>query len=55
MIAIVLVLAPTMPMMSTGLDTVYSKVLGNIDQNVAQGAMTVIEDIVSTVTPILVT
>ncbi|CAB3397367.1 unnamed protein product [Caenorhabditis bovis] len=51
----VLVTSPCLPLLHISLDTLYSKILGNIDQNVAHGAMTVIDDIVFMVTPIFTT
>uniref|UniRef100_A0A8R1HP51 Uncharacterized protein n=2 Tax=Caenorhabditis japonica TaxID=281687 RepID=A0A8R1HP51_CAEJA len=55
MIVTLLVSAPSIPMMHTALDTVYSRILGKIDQSVAQGAMTVVDDIVFMITPIFTT
>ncbi|EFO83897.1 hypothetical protein CRE_14879 [Caenorhabditis remanei] len=55
MIVTMLVSAPSIPMMHTALDTVYSRILGNVDQSVAQGAMTIVDDIVFMVTPIFTT
>ncbi|CAI2353164.1 unnamed protein product [Caenorhabditis sp. 36 PRJEB53466] len=55
MYATVLFFAPCLPMMHTALDTVYSQILGNIDQNVAHGAMTVVDDVVFMITPIFTT
>uniref|UniRef100_A0A8R1I8U1 Uncharacterized protein n=2 Tax=Caenorhabditis japonica TaxID=281687 RepID=A0A8R1I8U1_CAEJA len=55
LIATIVIFAPSLPMLHTSLDTVYSKVLGNIDQNVAQGVMTVMDDILGMVLPILAT
>ncbi|CAI2353165.1 unnamed protein product [Caenorhabditis sp. 36 PRJEB53466] len=50
-----IVSGPAIPMMHTALDTVYSRILGKIDQSVAHGAMTVVDDIVYMVTPIFTT
>uniref|UniRef100_A0A1I7UKB7 MFS domain-containing protein n=1 Tax=Caenorhabditis tropicalis TaxID=1561998 RepID=A0A1I7UKB7_9PELO len=55
MITTVLVFAPALPMMGTALDTVYSRVLGDIDQNIAHGIMTIVDDVIMMVTPILTT
>uniref|UniRef100_A0A1I7UKB5 Membrane transporter n=1 Tax=Caenorhabditis tropicalis TaxID=1561998 RepID=A0A1I7UKB5_9PELO len=55
MILTILVSAPSIPMMHTALDTVYSRILGNVDQSVAQGAMTIVDDIVFMVTPVFTT
>ncbi|CAL2045633.1 unnamed protein product [Caenorhabditis brenneri] len=55
MITTVLIFAPALPMMGTALDTVYSRVLGNIDQNIAHGFMTIVDDVIFMVTPILTT
>ncbi|EFO83838.1 hypothetical protein CRE_14878 [Caenorhabditis remanei] len=53
--ATVLIFAPSLPMMGTALDTVYSKVLGDIDQNIAQGCMTIMDDVIFMITPVLTT
>ncbi|CAL2045634.1 unnamed protein product [Caenorhabditis brenneri] len=50
-----LVAGPAIPTMSTSLDTVYSRILGNIDQSIAHGAMTVVDDILYMFTPIFTT
>lgn len=42
-------------MMGTSLDTVYSRVLGDIDQNIAHGFMTIVDDVIFMITPILTT
>lgn len=51
----ILVAGMSIPIMSTALDTVYSRILGNIDQSVAHGAMAVIDDILYMITPIFTT
>ncbi|CCD65650.1 MFS domain-containing protein [Caenorhabditis elegans] len=55
MITTVIVFAPSLPMMGTSLDTVYSRVLGDIDQNIAHGFMTIVDDVIFMITPILTT
>ncbi|EFO83894.1 CRE-SRSX-34 protein [Caenorhabditis remanei] len=50
-----LVAGPAIPTMSTSLDTVYSRILGNIDQSIAHGAMTVVDDVLYMITPIFTT
>ncbi|KAK5981334.1 Transporter major facilitator family protein [Trichostrongylus colubriformis] len=40
------------PMAAISLDTIYSKVLGNIDQSMMQGAMIAVEDLIFIVGPI---
>ncbi|PIC28012.1 hypothetical protein B9Z55_020069 [Caenorhabditis nigoni] len=55
MVISLIISAPSIPMMHTALDTVYSRILGNVDQSVAQGAMTIVDDIVFMVTPIFTT
>ncbi|CAI2353163.1 unnamed protein product [Caenorhabditis sp. 36 PRJEB53466] len=55
MAVIIIVSAPSIPMMHTALDTVYSRVLGKVDQSIAQGAMTVVDDIVFMITPVFTT
>ncbi|PIC28015.1 hypothetical protein B9Z55_020071 [Caenorhabditis nigoni] len=51
----ILVAGPAIPTMSTSLDTVYSRILGNIDQSIAHGAMTVVDDVLYMITPIFTT
>ncbi|CAI5452223.1 unnamed protein product [Caenorhabditis angaria] len=55
LVVVVVLSAPSIPLMHTSLDTIYSKILGNVDQSIAQGAMTVIDDIVFMVTPVFAT
>ncbi|PIC28014.1 hypothetical protein B9Z55_020070 [Caenorhabditis nigoni] len=55
MISTVIIFAPCLPMMGTALDTTYSRVLGNIDQNIAHGLMTIVDDVIFMITPIFTT
>ncbi|GMR35542.1 hypothetical protein PMAYCL1PPCAC_05737, partial [Pristionchus mayeri] len=41
------------PTSMVSIDTVYSKLLGNIDQNLMQGALVLVDDIASSVAPIV--
>ncbi|CAI5453779.1 unnamed protein product [Caenorhabditis angaria] len=47
----VFVFGLTIPSTSISLDTIYSKVLGNIDQSVMQGAAVILDDIMLVITP----
>ncbi|CAB3397822.1 unnamed protein product [Caenorhabditis bovis] len=47
----VFVFGMTIPISSISLDTIYSKVLGKIDQSVMQGAAVILDDIMLVITP----
>uniref|UniRef100_A0A8R1E208 Uncharacterized protein n=1 Tax=Caenorhabditis japonica TaxID=281687 RepID=A0A8R1E208_CAEJA len=47
----VFVFGMTMPSSAISLDTIYSKILGNIDQSVMQGAAVILDDIFLVITP----
>ncbi|CAI2354834.1 unnamed protein product [Caenorhabditis sp. 36 PRJEB53466] len=49
--SLVVVFGLTMPASGISLDTIYSKVLGKIDQNVMQGAAVILDDVVQVFTP----
>ncbi|GMT13376.1 hypothetical protein PFISCL1PPCAC_4673 [Pristionchus fissidentatus] len=50
---IVFLFAMAVPTSMISIDTVYSKLLGDIDQNIMQGALVLVDDIASSVAPIV--
>ena len=51
----VTVMGMAMPIIHITVDTVYSKVLANIDQSLMQGATVVLEDLIMIIGPIFAT